>query len=118
MTSRHREHAEQKISKLERYFAGIQRIEASLGHDGHDASVELVMGVRGGKPLVCHSREQDLYAAIDVVLDKAETVLTRHKEKLLSSSRQKGARDAAALPDVPPGDDESSYQEIVDKREF
>lgn len=82
VTSRHKQHAEQKISKLERYFNGIVKIEAVLGHQPDGSAVELVISVQGGKPIVCHSRSKELYAAIDLVLDKAEKRLTRHKEKL------------------------------------
>jgi putative sigma-54 modulation protein len=84
VTTLHKQHAQAKIAKLERYFDGIVKIETILGHGRGEAEVEVVLSVRGGNPLVCHARAKDLYAAIDIVLDKAEAQLTRHKEKLQS----------------------------------
>lgn len=82
ISSRSKEHAEDKLSKLERYYDGIGKIEAVLCHSGDVAEVELVISVKRGKTIVCRSRAKELYAAIDLVLDKAETQLTKFKERL------------------------------------
>ena len=82
ITSRSREHTEQKLTKLERYFDGIGKIEAILGHSGDEALVELVISVGRGKTIVCECRHNELYAAIYHVIDKAEVQLTKHKERL------------------------------------
>ncbi len=136
VSSRHRQHAEEKIAKLQRYFDGILKIEVTLGHDRSSAGgaggaeAEVVLSVRGGKPVVCHSRQDDLRAAIDTVLDKAEVQLTRHKEKLKGhkgapSSRRPDESPSAAGQgdqdygsDDPSDQDEPSYQDIVEEREF
>jgi putative sigma-54 modulation protein len=135
VTSRHKQHAEAKIAKLERYFDGIVKIEVVLGHlggpgkgapggSGGTAEAEVVLSVRGGKPVVCHSRQDDLYAAIDTVLDKAEVQLTRHKEKLKT---HKGAPTSRHPEEIPGGDpvdagpeepEETSYQDIVEERDY
>lgn len=82
VTSRSRKHAEEKLSKLEKYFDSIGKIEAILGHSGDEAEVELVISVPRHKTIVCHSRAKAFHAAIDLVLDKAEAQLTKHKERL------------------------------------
>ena len=46
------------------------------------ARAELLISVKKGSQIVCHEEGKDLYAAIDLALDKAETQLTRFKEKL------------------------------------
>ena len=119
VTSRHKNHAEEKISKLEKYFDGIVKIEAVLGHDRDGAAAELVISVRRGKPLVSNAHAQELYAAIDVVLDKAEKQLTRHKEKLKG---RKGEPKSVPSEDLGPGavedSEEERYQDIVDQRDF
>ncbi len=119
VTSRHKQHAQDKLSKLGKYFDGIQRIEAVLGHDSHGAEAELVISIRSGKPLVCHSKGKELYAAVDTVLDKAEKQLTRHKEKL--KGHKGGGR--AVPPSLEPTEsaadgEEEGYQDIVEKRDF
>jgi putative sigma-54 modulation protein len=89
LAARGREHAEDKIKKLERYFDGITRIEAIVGHEGHVAHVELVMSVGRGKKIVCSSQAEEFYKALDLALDKAEVQLTRHKERLKDHRAQK-----------------------------
>ncbi len=136
VTSRHKQHAEEKVAKLDRYFDGIVKIEVVLGHvggagkgssggSGSIAEAEMVLSVRGGKPVVCHSRQDELYAAIDTILDKAEVQLTRHKEKLKT---HKGTRTSRRSDEIQGGDaggghagsgpEEPSYQDIVEEREY
>jgi putative sigma-54 modulation protein len=121
VSSVNKAHAEDKIAKLERYFDGIQKIEAILGHSGDQADVELVISVRRAKPIVCHSHAKDLYAAIDMVLDKAEIQLTKLKERVKA---HKGRNSASAPPGTAAragaGDEErlESYDEVIEKRDF
>ena len=136
VTSRNKDHAEEKLSRLAKYFDGIGKIEAILGHNGDDAEVEVVITVPRGTPIVCSSRARDLYAAIDLVLDKAEAQLTKHKERLKDHKLHRG--DGAHKPGIegkngtPAGeeaggaaggggkDDDGleSYDEVIEKRDF
>lgn len=121
ITARNREHAEDKIQKLEKYFDRIGKIEAILGHSGDKANVELVISVPRGKPIVCHSEDKDLYAAIDLVIDKAEVQLTKFKEKIKDHKAPRaGATLSAREAEKGKDDDDGleSYKDVVDKREF
>lgn len=89
VTSAQKTHAKEKISKLERYFNGITRIEVILNKSVERSRAELVINVRRGAPIVCHCDDKDLYAAIDLVIDKAEVQLTRHKEEVQSRRNSK-----------------------------
>ena len=82
VTARSKKHVEDKVLKLGKYFDGIQKGEAGLGRSGHDAKVELIISVGRGKRIVCSSEAKELYTALDLVLDKAEAQLTKHKERL------------------------------------
>ena len=82
VTSRQKAHARDKAAKLLRYFNGIVRIEVVLERNTDRARAELLISVKKGSQIVCHQEGKDLYAAIDLVLDKAETQVTRFKEKL------------------------------------
>ncbi|HZN59401.1 MAG TPA: ribosome-associated translation inhibitor RaiA [Planctomycetota bacterium] len=128
ITAQNKTHARDKITKLEKYFDGTEKIEAILTRSGGSASVELVMSVRKGKPLVCQCEDKDLYAAIDKVLDKAEALLTKRKERLKDHkggkpavrsrvSSKKGASKSGAASS---SDDEGleSYDEVIEKRNF
>lgn len=113
-----REHAEEKIAKLSKYFDGIEKIEVILGHTGDLASVELVISVRRGKPIVCRTEAKELHAAVDLVLDKGEVLLTKFKEKL-KAHRAGGEKTPGAATGAP-GEDEGleSYDEVIEKRDF
>jgi putative sigma-54 modulation protein len=101
VTAKNREHAEDKITKLEKYFDGIGKIEAILGHSGDEAQVELVIRVRRGNPIVCHSKAKDLYAAIDLVIDKAEIQLTKFKERRKAHSRGEKLESGESVQEEP-----------------
>lgn len=126
ITSRNKEHAEEKLARLAKYFNGIGKIDAVLGHSGDDAEVELVIGVPRTSPIVCHSRARDLYAAIDLALDKAEAQLTKHKERLKERKSPKGESAAGERSGVlegeasAAGDDDQleSYDDVIEKRDF
>lgn len=121
VTSRTKDHAQEKLSKLARYFNGIGKIEAVLGHSGDDAEVEVVISVPRGSPVVCHSRARDLYTAIDLVLDKAEAQLTRHKEKVKERKSPKAGDKLSRENDQEVSDDDEgleSYEDVIEKRDF
>lgn len=84
-----KEYAESKVERLERYFDGTQRVEVFMGKEGDQSLVELIISTTG-RQIVSQCRESDLYAAVDLVLDKAEKQLVRHKERL-KQHRGKGA---------------------------
>lgn len=106
VTSANKSHAEEKLSRLGRYFGGIEKIEAVLGRVGDEASVEIVISIPRARPIVCRSQARDLYAAIDLALDKAETQLTRHKERV----RQR----KVARREVGPGLEESGEGDVLE----
>jgi ribosomal subunit interface protein len=119
ITSRDRKHAEEKIQKLEKYFNGITRIEIILQKNAEISEVELIISVKRGSQIVCHAREKDLYAAVDMVLDKAEIQLTRHKEKV---RHRRVAREGTGVEGGAGEEMEEekleAYEDIVEKREF
>ncbi len=123
ITSRDKVHAEEKIEKLEKYFNGITRIEILLNKNAELAEVELVISVKRGSQIVCRTQDKDLYAAIDLVLDKAEIQLTRHKEKLRKHRGREGGEGASEATEgqearsVEAGDESlEAYEDIVEKR--
>lgn len=117
ITHAQKEHAREKVQKLERYFSGLTRIEVILEKHPERCRCELVMSVKKGSAIVVHSDHKELYAAIDLVLDKGETQLTRKKEK------RQDRRNSAPAP-VPEGaipdaeENLETYDEVVARREF
>ena len=119
VTSRNKRHAEEKLSKLTRYHGGITRIAAVLDQSTEGAEVELVVSLKRGNPVVCHTRSKDLYSAIDLVLDKAEGQLTRYKER----HKDRRADPVGTVAAPPPGgsseeENLESYDDVVEKTDF
>lgn len=78
-----RDYATEKAGKLTRYFDRVSSIEvlADRGQN-HNYQVEMIVHVERHEPFVARGNHEDLYASIDLVLDKMERQLTDHKEKL------------------------------------
>lgn len=121
VSSTNRQHAEEKLSKLARYFNAIEKIEATLGFTGDEASVEVVISIPRGSPIVCHCRAKDLYSAIDLVVDKAEIQLTKHKERVRTRKAKTdmaGTQIEPAAAPHPEDEQLESYDDVIDKRDF
>ncbi|GAA0318573.1 ribosome-associated translation inhibitor RaiA [Bacillus carboniphilus] len=93
VTAALRDYVEKKISKLERYFT-----------ESPDANVHVNLKVLPDKfarvevtipmtQLVLRAEEghQDMYAAIDLILDKLERQIRKHKTKVNRKFREKGS---------------------------
>ncbi len=89
-----REYVEKKISKLNKYFdtppASDVHVNLSVYNDEQKIEVTIPM-----PNLLLRAEEQhaDLYAAIDLVVDKLERQIRKHKTKVNRKFRQKGIRD-------------------------
>lgn len=81
-----RQYAEQKSGKLTKYYDGLQLITVTLtrasGQHTTDFDAELVLDVEKHDDFVSHAKGQDVYAAIDLVVEKGERQLRDFKEKL------------------------------------
>ncbi|MFA1821351.1 ribosome hibernation-promoting factor, HPF/YfiA family [Virgibacillus oceani] len=87
-----RDYVEKKISKLERYFdttpASDVHVNLSVYNDEQRIEVTIPM-----TDLLLRAEEQhsDLYAAIDLVVDKLERQIRKYKTKVNRKFRQNGA---------------------------
>lgn len=81
------EYAEKKLSRLEKYLPNISRIDLELGQErrrqGPDVSVAQVT-LRHSRGMILRAEDKtqtDLYAAVDMVLDKLNRQIGRYKGK-------------------------------------
>ena len=80
-------YAEQKASKLTKYFDRVSEIEV-IFDSGKDKTarektrVEMIVHAEHTNTFVAHGEEADAYACIDACVDKLERQLTDHKERL------------------------------------
>jgi putative sigma-54 modulation protein len=83
--------ASQKAGKLTKYFDGIQAITVTLSKDDHHKhgmfGAELLIDVEKHDDFIAHEHDKDLYAAIDLVMEKGERQLRDYKERLKTGKR-------------------------------
>ena len=75
-----RRHAEQKASKLPKYYNSINQVEVIIdGGQGGNASVEIIARAEHGKVFVGSETGEDAYRCIDMAVHKLERQLRRRK---------------------------------------
>jgi putative sigma-54 modulation protein len=78
-------HAQEKASKVERYFDRIQLITVTVGKEDHhhhgNFGAEIRLDVEGHDDFVAHASNADLYVAIDEAVQKASRQIHEHKER-------------------------------------
>lgn len=77
-----RAYCEEKAGRLTRYYDRIQSIEVVLDGKAGEHTAEIIVHSDGTPPFVATEAREDLHAAIDLLVDKMERQLTKHKEKL------------------------------------
>ncbi len=92
VTNAIKEYVERKIGKLERYFdtppASDVNVNISVYNEEQQIEVTIPMT---NLLLRAEVQHVDLYAAIDLVVDKLERQIRKHKTKVNRKFRQKGA---------------------------
>ncbi|WP_299264956.1 ribosome hibernation promoting factor [uncultured Psychrosphaera sp.] len=76
-----REYVDSKFSKLERHFDHINNVHVILDVEKLAQKAEATLHVNGGE-LFATSEHNDMYAAIDGLIDKLDRQVIKHKEKL------------------------------------
>jgi putative sigma-54 modulation protein len=74
-------YAEQKATKLERYYDLIQEIEVVLDAAKDRTRVEMIVNAEHKNRFIAHHEGGDAYACIDECVHKLERQLTEHKKK-------------------------------------
>lgn len=77
-----RSHAQDKTSKLPRYYDSINRIEVIVeAGKGGNISIEVIARAEHSKVFVGKEAGEDVYRCIDLAVHKIEEQLRRRKEK-------------------------------------
>jgi putative sigma-54 modulation protein len=124
LTDALREYAAKKIGRLEKYFEApsISDVHVTLSVVKNAQIVEVTIPLRGIL-LRAEERSDDMYASIDLVVEKLERQIRKHKTKLNRKFRQDGSKRllfkenyiaSSAAPDLE--DDEDELQLVRTKR--
>ncbi|WP_411843502.1 ribosome hibernation-promoting factor, HPF/YfiA family [Salinicoccus sp. HZC-1] len=86
-----RNHIEEKVSKLERYFTNAPNNHAHVNiktYNNKQAKVEITIPMKN-LTLRAEEKHDDLYAAVDLNVDKLERQIRKHKTKINRKFREK-----------------------------
>ncbi|HHW4678374.1 MAG TPA: ribosome hibernation-promoting factor, HPF/YfiA family [Xylella sp.] len=75
-----REYLETKLKRLQRHFNHHCEVRAQLGMDKLDHHVVATINIPG-RTLNANASASTMYAAIDLVADKLDRLILKHKEK-------------------------------------
>ncbi len=105
VTDAMREHARQRVKKLERYGSHLMRVKVTLSIHGDRHEAEIVGVVRGRGDLVAKCETHDMYLAIDQTTVKMEKQLHKLEERFRDrreSTRHKRPPEDATASETEP----------------
>ncbi|MCZ6718898.1 MAG: ribosome-associated translation inhibitor RaiA [Gammaproteobacteria bacterium] len=89
VTSALRTYVSNKMKRIERHFDHMINIHVVLGVEKERQRAEATVQVSGAR-LFADAEHDDMYAAIDVLCDKLDRQIKKHKEKLTDHHRSDG----------------------------
>jgi len=110
VTDAMREHARDRVQKLERFSPHILHARVTLSIEGERHMAEIVASVRRRSDLVAKCETHDMYRSIDLTTEKIEKQLHKLEERV--KDHREGARDKwAERPAAEEGEEEAGETE-------
>jgi len=100
VTPNMKEYAEKKLSKIKKFFAAGMldaRIQLSIEHPWCNA--EAIVSVKNSGSMVAKAKSDDMYKAVDAMLDKLERQVKDLKEKISGNRKRASHRSHAVRMD-------------------
>jgi putative sigma-54 modulation protein len=76
-----RAYVDEKIARLERHFDHVTNVHVILSVEKLQQKAEATVHIAGAD-IFADAAQQDMYAAIDALIDKLDRQVIRHKEKV------------------------------------
>ena len=94
ITTPMRDYVNSKVERLERHFDHVTNIHVVLSVEKLRHKAEATLHVSGNN-LFADAVQEDMYAAIDALIDKLDRQIRKHKEKITDHHKSEGsiARD-------------------------
>ncbi|MCR8632398.1 ribosome hibernation-promoting factor, HPF/YfiA family [Paenibacillus radicis (ex Xue et al. 2023)] len=114
-----RDYVEKKLTKLERYFEAppTSEVYVTLSVIKGMQTVEVTIPLTGVM-LRAEEKNNDMYASIDLVCDKLERQIRKHKTKVNRKIRQEGGIRDILKVDTPVQFEEDDDYELVRTKSF
>ncbi len=94
-----REYVSAKVARVTRHFDHLIDVSVIMSVDKLRQKVEATAHVRG-KDIFCESTDEDMYAAIDALVDKLDRTLIKHKEKNLEHRHSDAVKKQQPAPEA------------------
>jgi putative sigma-54 modulation protein len=91
-----REYITSKLGRLERHFDKVTNVHAVLSVEKLRHKAEATLHLNGAN-LFANAENEDMYAAIDALVDKLDRQIIKHKEKRSNHHRGNSSTIQAAL---------------------
>lgn len=91
-----RDYVTSKLEKLERHFDQVSNIDVILSIEKLVQKAEATVPVNG-QNLFAYAEDQDMYAAIDALVDKLDRQIIKRKEKATNHHRGDGTNKRAQI---------------------
>jgi len=85
------DYVSQKLERLERHFDHVTNVHVILSVEKLRQKAEATIHISGGN-LFADAQDEDMYAAIDAMVDKLDRQIKKHKEKMTDHRRSEGAQ--------------------------
>lgn len=94
-----KDHVEKKIGKLGRFFDTDQEAQVTLTVQKESHKIEVTMPING---YILRSEEEtgDMYASIDLVIDKLERQIHKYKTRISKKVRETGIKEISPQTEV------------------
>ena len=92
-----RERTEERLQKLQRIFDRILEARVVVSFEKNRYNAEAIV-TANGTPLITHATSDSEKTALEQVVDKMETQLRRHKDRLTKGKRRGGGDTPGPLP--------------------
>ena len=91
-----RSYVTSKLEKLERHFDQVSNIDVILSVEKLVQKAEATVPVNG-QNIFANAEDQDMYAAIDALVDKLDRQILKRKEKITDHHRGNGTNKRAEI---------------------
>lgn len=76
-----REYINSKVDKLPRFYDRIHEVEVVLDHESEQFTLDMIVRADRKHTFIARETGPDTFALVDLVIEKMERQLTKHKEK-------------------------------------
>ncbi len=114
-----KEYSHDKLLRLEKYLDAVIDAEVVMTVEKFRHKAEVLI-ISDGLKIMAEEETEDMYSAIDMVVDKLEKQTKRHREKLKAHKNGSGKRAARPAEEMPASDDDDDYGEdhfTIDRRQ-